>query len=118
MERPKDMLHHSLKVLNQHPDEVTYEVDRHAAGYRLMATNDKGRLRDVSPRIRGLRAFVTWVGAYGAGFQDGREYQIEHGPKPLCALCSEPIDLNTAHRHEGKLIGDECCWDERLRATE
>lgn len=36
----------------------------------------------------------------------------------VCYLCGEAVPENTAHRHQGKWIGDECCWDERLRTTE
>jgi hypothetical protein len=35
-----------------------------------------------------------------------------------CALCGQRTAAAAAHRHDGGFIGDECCWDERLRATE
>jgi hypothetical protein len=35
-----------------------------------------------------------------------------------CDMCGQSILTNTAHLHQGKYIGDECCWDERLRTTE
>lgn len=35
-----------------------------------------------------------------------------------CSLCNRPIPAITAHLHQRKLIGDYCCWDERLRASE
>jgi len=35
-----------------------------------------------------------------------------------CSLCHRNCLKATAHRHQGKYIGDECCWDERLRTTE
>jgi hypothetical protein len=34
-----------------------------------------------------------------------------------CSLCKNPCAASTAHRHQDTYIG-ECCWDERLRATE
>lgn len=34
-----------------------------------------------------------------------------------CSQCRKPTDKATAHRHQKKWVG-ECCWDERLRATE
>lgn len=47
---------------------------------------------------------------------------LVEAPKPprrvRCALCGELVNKLTAHRHQGKWIGDECCWDERLRSTE
>lgn len=38
--------------------------------------------------------------------------------KATCSLCGKPCDAGKAHLHQGKLIGDECCWDERLKASE
>jgi hypothetical protein len=35
----------------------------------------------------------------------------------LCKLCQKPTPASTAHCHQGGYIG-ECCWDERLRASE
>lgn len=35
-----------------------------------------------------------------------------------CKFCHKPVPAKTAHRHEHGWVGDECCWDERLRATE
>lgn len=49
------------------------------------------------------------------GFVDESETEDE---EILCSLCSEYCSLLTAHIHQGKYIGDECCWDERLRITE
>lgn len=39
-------------------------------------------------------------------------------PQVLCSICHEYCDANQAHVHNGEWIGDECCWDERLRASE
>ena len=36
----------------------------------------------------------------------------------VCGICGVRTELRTAHRHRGSWIGDECCWDERLRVTE
>lgn len=35
-----------------------------------------------------------------------------------CSLCGELCNVRTAHLHQGEYIGDECCWDERLRSSE
>lgn len=35
-----------------------------------------------------------------------------------CSLCGEPCNKETAHLHQDQYIGDECCWDERLRSSE
>lgn len=36
----------------------------------------------------------------------------------VCAICHNPCLKRTAHLHQGEQIGDECCWDERLKASE
>ena len=36
----------------------------------------------------------------------------------VCEFCHELVPAKTAHLHQGKWVGDECCWDERLRASE
>jgi uncharacterized Fe-S radical SAM superfamily protein PflX len=35
-----------------------------------------------------------------------------------CSMCRRKCRADTAHLHQGKYIGHECCWDERLRTTE
>lgn len=35
-----------------------------------------------------------------------------------CKFCKNLVPKKTAHRHQGKWVGDACCWDERLRTTE
>lgn len=35
-----------------------------------------------------------------------------------CSLCHAETPETTAHLHQGEWIGDECCWDERLKASE
>jgi formylmethanofuran dehydrogenase subunit E len=34
-----------------------------------------------------------------------------------CKFCGNEIIVADAHLHDGEFVG-ECCWDERLRATE
>ena len=36
----------------------------------------------------------------------------------VCKFCDNEIDPATAHLHQGEWIGDECCWDERLKSSE
>lgn len=36
----------------------------------------------------------------------------------MCKFCHSDILRATAHRHGSGWVGDSCCWDERLRATE
>ena len=35
-----------------------------------------------------------------------------------CSVCGRSCLASSAHLHQGMLVGDACCWDERLRATE
>lgn len=35
-----------------------------------------------------------------------------------CSICRERVPEKTAHNHQGEWIGDDCCWDERLRSSE
>ena len=35
-----------------------------------------------------------------------------------CSLCGEEAPAITAHLHQDKWIGDECCWTEQLRGSE
>jgi len=34
-----------------------------------------------------------------------------------CSVCKRDTPAETAHLHQGEYIG-ECCWDERLKASE
>jgi hypothetical protein len=47
-----------------------------------------------------------------------REAIMNSIPTVQCKLCHELTPERTAHLHQGKWVGDECCWDERLRSTE
>ena len=35
-----------------------------------------------------------------------------------CKFCRQEVAVSTAHLHDGEYVGADCCWDERLRATE
>lgn len=35
-----------------------------------------------------------------------------------CKFCGHLAPMKTAHLHEGQWVGEACCWDERLRATQ
>ena len=49
---------------------------------------------------------------------DGRTAGRKGTRNATCSACGKPCDARKAHLHRGKLVGDECCWDERLRASE
>jgi len=35
-----------------------------------------------------------------------------------CKFCKKQVPRDTAHSHGPDWVGDECCWDERLRSSE
>jgi hypothetical protein len=35
-----------------------------------------------------------------------------------CKFCKKLVGVRSAHVHQGEYVGDDCCWDERLRSTE
>lgn len=57
----------------------------------------------------------------GADFiQEVRLHLEAAGIEPAtveCSLCGSEVTAQQAHLHQGKYIGD-CCWDERLKASE
>lgn len=55
------------------------------------------------------------------GYWDWVEHQIESNDEDIlitCALCGNSAVSKTAHLHQEQYIGDECCWDERLKSSE
>lgn len=36
----------------------------------------------------------------------------------VCSVCKNEALEEKAHLHQEEWIGDECCWDERLRSSE
>lgn len=50
--------------------------------------------------------------------QKKRETQKPKLRRVRCKLCKNLVPRETAHRHQGGWIGDDCCWDERLRSSE
>ena len=47
---------------------------------------------------------------------NGDESTVE--TEVCCKFCHKQAPADTAHLHDGGWVGDDCCWDERLRATE
>ena len=48
------------------------------------------------------------------------DYMADDDVPPLvtCQICGKPTNALTAHLHGDGYIGDDCCWDERLRGLE
>lgn len=42
----------------------------------------------------------------------------EETPTVCCKFCHKQTSETTAHLHDGGWVGDDCCWDERLRSSE
>jgi len=64
-----------------------------------------------------------WIDAEGdeGDETDLKAAIIEHmtgEPQTICKFCNGVVPLNTAHKYDGRYVGDDCCWDERLRATD
>ena len=68
--------------------------------------NQCGYIDDVDP------SYVDVIEWHGDSFNEGNNIMIQ------CSICHNECDVVQAHIHQGKYIGDECCWDERLRTTE
>lgn len=43
---------------------------------------------------------------------------VESGRWIACSKCGQQCPAATAHLHQGQYIGHDCCWDDRLKATE
>lgn len=43
-------------------------------------------------------------------------WTIAYVPTVECRFCQSQVPEATAHFHDGGWVGDECCWDERLRS--
>ena len=59
-------------------------------------------------------------GADGPFGESDKRYGVDCCPERRveCKFCERGVNAQTAHMHQGEYVGDECCWDERLRSTE
>jgi len=51
-------------------------------------------------------------------FLDTDSWDVELDTYIPCSICGKDCFRKDAHLHQGAYIGHECCWDERLRASE
>lgn len=49
---------------------------------------------------------------------DGETVYENPTHRVLCTICKRLCSGDLAHLHQGEWVGDECCWDERLRMSE
>lgn len=69
--------------------------------------------------IYDLTSYWGYENIFGSTYWAGLEYiEIFTKDTVKCELCGNTVDAKTAHLHNGQYIGDDCCWDERLKATE
>jgi hypothetical protein len=95
-----DILYQALQQ-TKHPNVkgISFDGDNKSAEI-IMTTEDKdGTKRD-------------WVISSSAIRESDREYDPE---LVTCKFCGGEVPAATAHRHGNGWVGDECCWDERLR---
>lgn len=82
----------------------------------------------VSEAMRGVTKFLTldgvgmlnidFVGILNVIFEGCTGVGSEPANAVKCSLCNRDTSAKTAHVHQGEWIGDDCCWDERLRSSE
>lgn len=58
-----------------------------------------------------VEAILNWI-------DENVEVEGDEDEVVVCSFCDEECDPKTAHMHQGEYIGHECCWDERLKASE
>lgn len=50
--------------------------------------------------------------------KDGEPIEDDDEQTVMCKFCHQQVPMYSAHLHDGGYVGDECCWDERLRSSE
>lgn len=103
-------------------------TERHAI---CVLANSEGGAREAIGREYDNVINSTYVGSEETEIKELNESEFwEYKPfyawdeeeemedKVPCSICHQMVLAKTAHRHQGEWIGDECCWDERLRSSE
>lgn len=90
------------------------------AGWRVIEKCDAcDKFEDDLEAAKSVAKYACWATCLnGCPHAIGNGAQAEEESTVTCSLCSKPCKERTAHVHQDEWIGDECCWDERLRATE
>lgn len=65
-----------------------------------------------------LDAIATLVRHTGRQVRDVAEASHDLQEQILCRFCQRQCVARTAHYYQGGWVGDECCWDERLRSSQ
>lgn len=72
---------------------------------------------------------LEWLNVMGEGasierhnyswvIRDGNLIEVSNDMFVTCKFCHNKAFSDTAHLHQGEYVGDECCWDSRLKMTE
>ena len=85
--------------------QVTAEADWIAEGKAIASVKDEINKSGVSVS----HLFVAHIS------ESDEEEDVD---MVVCTLCKKSAPVKTAHIHQGEWIGDECCWDEKLRSSE
>ena len=105
---------------------VRYEIDteadspQHAAGdaLRVMTEPDEEPISyvfDVKNYETGEAVRVHLNYQTRACAVEPMEWDPEEAV--VCSLCGRDVPAKTAHLRQAVWIGDECCWDEKLRSS-
>jgi hypothetical protein len=67
-----------------------------------------------------LDAIATLVRHTGREVRDVHQTPADEDDQEqvLCRFCQRQCLARTAHSYQGGWVGDECCWDERLRSSQ
>lgn len=92
-------------ILNIISDNLTTHENLMDTDYQAVAAKDG----IVTIEVSGCMELDTW--------QQMLE-NADDSEAVTCKFCGEKALAATAHLHDGEHVGEECCWEERLRATE
>jgi hypothetical protein len=83
-------------------------------------SNVEGKGVEVSETGATQEVSCTECGAVWIDEHKRTGFTVVTAPEPqvTCSLCGKNCNADGAHLHGGEWIGDECCWDERLRSSE
>ena len=71
-----------------------------------------------TPWTSSNKTLSQWMEFMRRGYEIGKAKYRHLDGNVECCMCGRQVPEETAHLHQGKWIGDNCCWDERLRASE
>ena len=79
-------------------------------------SDESGRL--CVPWVRQNTPVSQWMDGVRLGYEIAKAKYRRLDGNVECCMCGRQVPEETAHLHQDKWIGDNCCWDERLRSSE